>query len=86
MAQFSLERLWVLLALASQPRFCLLFRALGLTVGLAVGRAVSMEVEVTFGLSEFSLCKVLTSLRRCWMAKTDSQVFSSSKKSFQEIR
>ena len=85
-AQFFLERLRVLLALAGRPRFRLLFRAPGLTVGLAVGGAVSTGVEVAVGLSGFSLWKVLTSLRRCWMAEAGSQVFSSSGKFFQEIR
>ena len=76
----------MVLALAGRPRFRLLFRAPGLTVGLVVGGAVSTGVEVAVDLSRFSLWKVLTSLRRCWMAKAGSYVFSSSGKSFQDIR
>ena len=45
----------MLLALAGWPRFRLLFRAPGLTVALAIGEAVSTEVEFTVGFSEFSL-------------------------------
>ena len=76
----------MLLALASRPRYCLLFQAPGLIVGLAVVEAVSTRVEFAVGLSGFSLWKVLTSLRRCWMAEAGFQVFSSSRKFFQEIR
>ena len=47
---------------------------------------VSTKVEVAIGLSGFYLWKVLTSLRRCWMAEASSQVFFSSGKSFQDIR
>ena len=72
----------MLLVLAGRPRFRLLLWAPGLTVGLAVGGVVSMGVEVAVGLSGFLLWKVLTSLRRCWIAKAGSQVFSSSGKSF----
>ena len=62
----------MLLASAGWPCFHLLFRALGLTVGLAIGGAISIGVEVTAGLSGFCLWKVLTNLQRCWMVKADS--------------
>ena len=80
------ERLRVLLALAGRPRFRLLLWAPDFTVRLAVGRAVSMGVEIAVDLLRFSLWNVLTSLQRCWIAEAGSQVFSSSRKSFQEIR
>ena len=41
------------LALAGRPRFCLLFQAPGLTVGLAVSGIVSTGVEFADGLSRF---------------------------------
>ena len=45
----------MLLALASWPRFCLLFWAPGLTIGLAVGETLSMRVKIAVSLSGFSL-------------------------------
>ena len=53
--QFFLESLLVLLALVGRPYLCLLFRAPGLTVGLAVRRAVLTGVEFAVDLSGFSL-------------------------------
>ena len=67
-----LERFLLLLALADWPRFYLLFWAPSLTVGLDVGGAISTGVEIVVGLSEFSSWKMLTSLRRCWMAEAGS--------------
>ena len=60
-----LECLRVLLALADGPCLGILFWAPGLTLDLAVGRTVSMGVEVAVSLSGFSLWKVLISLLRC---------------------
>ena len=85
-AQFFLERLLVLLALASRPRFCLLFRAPHLTMDLAVGRDILTGIDVAVGLSGFSLWKMLTRLWSCSMVEAGSQVFSSSGKFFSEIR
>ena len=76
----------MLLALAGRPRFRLLLWAPDFTIGLAVGRALSIGVEIAVDLLGFSLWKVLTSFQRCWIADAGSQVFSSSGKSFQEIR
>ena len=44
----------MLVVLASETRFCSLFRAPGLTVGLAIGGAISTGVEVAGGLLAFS--------------------------------
>ena len=54
-AQFLLERLLVLLALAILLRFRLLFRAPGLILGLPVGVALLTGFEVAVGLSGFFL-------------------------------
>ena len=55
-AQLFLVRLLVPLALASQPRFCLMLvtSALGLTLGLAIGGAESIGREVAVGFSRWS--------------------------------
>ncbi len=77
--QVFLVRLLALLSFANMSRFCLLETlALGLTVGLVIGEAESICKEVVVGLSEWLRWKVLMSLRRCSIAKADSQVFSSS--------
>ena len=57
MAQFFLERLWILLVLADRPYLCLAAErsGKGITVGLAVSGAKSLEGEVVVGLSRFSL-------------------------------
>ena len=54
--QLFLARLLVLLALAGWSRFCLVLEtsALGLTVGLAIGRAESIYGKVVFGFSGWS--------------------------------
>ena len=54
--QFFLAHLLAML-LAVQPRSCLVVGSVGLTVGLAIGRAVSTGGEVAVGLSGWSLWK-----------------------------
>ncbi len=77
--QVFLVRLLALLSFIGLPRFCL-FEAstLGLTLGLAIGRAESIGGVVTVGLSGWSRWKVLMSLSRCSTAEAGSQAFSSS--------
>ena len=71
--------------LAGRPRFCL-GGPVGLTVGLAIGGAVSIAGEVAVGLSGWSLWNELMSFLRCWTAEAGSQVFSSSGYLFHETR
>ncbi len=78
--QLFFARLLAPLVFAGLPRFCLAaegFRG-ALTLGLAIGGVELTEGEVAVGFSRCLLWKVLTILRRCWMADAGSQVFSSS--------
>ncbi len=63
--QLFLARLLVPLALASQPRFCLVLEilALDLTIGLAIARTKSMGGGVAVGFSGWSWWKVLISCK-----------------------
>ena len=63
--------------LAGRPRFCLV-APVGLTVGLAIGGAVSTGGDVAVGLSGFSWWNLLSSFQRCCTAEAGSQVFSFS--------
>lgn len=68
------------------PRFCLVLESSALIVGLAIGLAISraefVNKKIAIGFSRYSLWKVITSFRRCWIANADSQVFFSSGYSF----
>ena len=70
---------------AGRPRFRL-GGLVGLTVGLAIGGAVSIAGEVVVSLSEWSLWNKLMSFLRCWTAEAGSQVFSSSRYPFQDTK
>ena len=59
---------------------------MGLTVGLAIGGAVSIAGEVAVGLSGCSLWKELMGFLRCWTAEAGFQVFFSSGYPFHETR
>lgn len=62
--------------LASRLRFY--FAALvGLTIGLAIGRTVSMGENVVIGLLKFSWRNLLSSFQKWFIIKADFQVFSS---------
>lgn len=52
----------MLLALASQSYFCLIFEIFGLIIGFAIGKAKSIDREVIVNFFEYSLWKVVTSL------------------------
>ena len=80
---------YVLVHFVARPVGCPRFRfrgLVGLTLGLAIGDAVSMVGEVAVGLSRWSLWNEVISFLRCWTAEAGSQVFSSSGYPFQETR
>ncbi len=71
--QVFLAYLLALLSFAGLSRFHLLeASALGLTVGLTIGGAESIDEGVTMGLSGWFQWNVLMSLRRCSTAKAGS--------------
>ena len=74
---FFLARLLALLA--SRPCFCLVIDlAVGLTIALAIGKAVLISIEVAVSFPGWFLWNDLINFLRCWTNEKGSQVFSLS--------
>lgn len=69
--QLFFARLVVPLALTSWPLFLEVF-VLGLTIGLAIGKAKLIGREIAIGLSGCLQYKVMTSSQRWWIANAGS--------------
>ncbi len=65
-------QLLVPLALSGHPRFCLVIKAFGLTVALAIGGVESIGGAVVVGFSGWSRWKVLMGLQKYSIAEAGS--------------